>query len=100
MDKILEEQGLNYEDLNATERETYNKGNFSTQQLAVSDIKTYVTAMKDSVALQLTNTLLTDPETLHILQARLKNYILFEAFLLRPEKAEEAIRKGFAKKGK
>ena len=100
MDKILEERGLNYEDLNQAERDTYNRGNFSTKQITVSDIKNYVAYMKDSIALQLTDTPTSDPDTLHVLQARLKNYIVLEDFLLRPEKAEEAFRKSLEAKGK
>ena len=99
MDKILEEQGLNYEDLNPAERDTYNKANFSLKKLSVSDIRKYVTTMKDSVALQLANNDKHGSDADIILKARLKNYILFEAFLLRPEKAEEALRKNLKKKG-
>ena len=99
LDKILEEQGLNYEDLNAMERETYNKANFSIQALTVADVKNYVASMKASIALQLAQTPEDDTNKNILLKARLQNYVLLEAFLERPEKAEEAIRKQFAQKG-
>ena len=98
LDKILEDQGLNYEDLNSAERETYRKANFSLHKLTVADVKTYITNMKNSVALQLTETPLENTEENVILKARLKNYILLESFLLTPEKAEEALKKQLEKK--
>lgn len=93
LDKILEEQGLNYEDLNQSEKDTYNKANFSIKKLTVGDIKAYVGEMKDSLALQLANSSSEEDLKNIFLKARLKNYILMEAFLLRPEKAEEALKK-------
>ena len=96
LDDILRDQGLNYEDLNSVEKETYNKSNFSVQKLTVEDVKTYVANMKNSIALQLADTTFqnsADEEKNTLLKARLKNYILFEAFLLRPELAAEAFQK-------
>lgn len=93
LDKVLEEQGLNYEDLSLAERETYNKANFSTQKLTLSDLKEHIRYMKDSIASQLADTPETDKRTNLYLKARLKNYILLEAFIVRPEKAAESYRK-------
>jgi len=100
IDKILEEQGLNYEDLNAQERETYTKANFSLQKLTVADVKDYVGNMKASIALQLAKTPESETNTNILLKARLMNYVVLEAFLVRPDKAEEALRKQFAGKDK
>ena len=100
-DKILKDQGLNYEDLSIAEREIYNKANFDSKKLSLGDIKNYLSYMKNSIALQLASTPEkegTIDEEL-FLKARLKNYILLEAFLLLPEKAEEAFRKQVKMKG-
>jgi len=97
-DKILKDQALGYEDLTTAEQETYNKSNFAPKTLSVGDVKNYVSYMKNSIALQLTNTSLDDELKIVLLQARLKNYILLEMFLLAPEKAEEAFKKQVAKK--
>jgi hypothetical protein len=91
-DKILEDYGLKYEDLNIEERETYNQQSFSIRDLSKEDIKQHIVDMKNSISLQL-----TDIRGFHIfkdliLKARLKNYILLEAFLTSPEKAETALR--------
>jgi len=91
LDRLLKAQGLNYEDLNPEEKLTYNKSSFNLQKLTVSDVKNYVSDMKNSIALQLTDTPEESVAVRHILSARLKNYILLEAFLVRPEKAEEAL---------
>ena len=99
LDKILEEQGLQYEDLDAAERETYRKANFDLKILSIGDVKNYVSYMKDSVALLLSDTPSNEEVKVIHLQARLKNYILLEAFLTAPEKAEEAFRKQMDKKG-
>ena len=96
LDRILEEQGLHYEDLNAVEKETYNRSNFNLQKLSVADVLTYVTDMKNSIALQLAGLAEDDAKNV-LLKARLMNYILLESFLMRPEKAEEALRKQMAK---
>jgi hypothetical protein len=92
LDKILEEYGLKYSDLNVAERETYNQQFFNVKNFSVEDLKVHITEMKNSIALQL-----TDVRWFHIfktleLKARLKNYILLEAFLTTPEKAEKALR--------
>jgi hypothetical protein len=92
-DKILEEAGLRYEDLSPEEKETYNAQFFNIKNLTIEDLKQHVIDMKNSIAIQLSD---TDPQedeyTDLILKARLKNYILLEAFLTTPEKAEKALR--------
>lgn len=99
MDKILEEQGLNYEDLNPAERETYQRGNFELKKLTTADVKEHVAYIKNSVALQLCDTPEGDPKN-PVLKARLKNYIVMESFLTKPDKAEEAMKKQIEMRGK
>jgi hypothetical protein len=94
MDKILKDSGLKYEELNEQEKETYRQQNFQLQSLTAGDVLQHVRFMKDGVALQLCDvpddTLNRDKNSK--LKARLKNYIVMEAFLSTPEKAEQAIR--------
>lgn len=96
-DKILEEYGLHYEDLNIEERETYNSSYFNLKTLSIEDIKNYISDMKNSIALQLTDIKGDEFEKNIILKARLKNYLLLEAFLTAPDKAEKALRESLAK---
>ena len=91
LDEILEKQGLKYEDLNPVEKETYNAKVFDLKTLNVGDVLSHIQDMKNSIALQLTEIELSDEKDL-MLKARLKNYLLLEAFLTAPERAEKAIR--------
>lgn len=95
LDKILEENGIKYEDLNPQERETYSQKVFEVQSLSLGDLKDHIVNMKNSIALQLTSSMgdgEIDIRKELILKARLQNYLLLEAFLTAPEKAEKAIR--------
>ena len=96
-DKILEEYGLKYEDLNIEERETYQSSYFNVKTLTVGDVRDYVTNMKNAIALQLSDLSGKDFEKNLILKARLKNYLLLETFLSAPDKAEKALREGLAR---
>lgn len=93
IDKLLEEQGLKYEDLNMVERETYKAANFDLSSISSGDLKQHIVDMKNSIALQLCD---IDPQENYYvdlqLKSRLKNYILLESFLATPEKAEKAIK--------
>jgi hypothetical protein len=93
-DKYLEELGIKYEDLNPVEKETFNQKAFDIKNISVADIKQYVVDNKNAVALQLCNIMDTteDAEKDLILKARLQNYILFEAFLTSPDRAEKALK--------
>lgn len=93
-DKILDELGLKYEDLNIVERETYQQAVFSVQNLSLDDVKVNIVEMKNAIAMQLCD-IPDDTEHQDInckLKARLKNYLVLEAFLTVPEKAEKALR--------
>ena len=93
-DKYLEEEGLKYEDLNPLEKETFNQKAFDIKNISVADIKQHIIDMKNAVALQLCDIHDTeeDLEKDLILKARLKNYILLEAFLTSPDRAEKALK--------
>jgi len=93
-EKYLEEEGIKYEDLNPTEKETYNQKVFDIKNITIADLKQHIIDMKNSVALQLSDITDTDEDVEKdiMLKARLKNYILLEAFLTAPDKAEKALR--------
>ncbi len=94
LDKVLEEYGLNYEDLNIEERETYNQKMFDVKNLTVADLLVHIQDMKNAIALQLSD-VPDDEEHRDLnskLKARLKNYLVQEAFITSPDKAEKAIR--------
>jgi len=94
LDKALEDLGLKYDDLNVAERETYRQKSFQAKTLTIPDLIDNVRVMKDSVALQLSDTpdMEENQDTNCKLKARLKNYIVLEAFLTSPEKAERALK--------
>ncbi len=100
LDKLLEEQGLKYEDLNYEEREFYNKASFSTKGLSISDLKEKILELKDSIAMQLADTPDNEGsyEKNRTLKARLQNYITLYAFLVTPEKAEQALKRALDNK--
>lgn len=90
---LLEKFGLSYEDLNTVEKETYVSwlNDWESKKLDVADIRGYIVAMKNAVAMELADTPYSDKDKGKILKARLKNYILLEAFLTAPEKARERL---------
>jgi hypothetical protein len=92
MNEILERWGIKYEDLNTAERETLNKmlEDLSKTQLTLDKVRDYISNMKDSVEQELTKTGLNSKQDL-FLKARLRNYMLLEAFLSTPERAKKAL---------
>jgi len=106
IDDILEKFNLKYEDLTQVERETFLTwiDALQKQQLTLDKIREYIQSMRASVADQLIN----EPEFIYIfifkvpnrkeilLKARLRNYILLEAFLSSPQKAKEAMERALA----
>jgi len=101
-DEILEKFGLKYEDLNPSEKETFNTwlDTLSKSQITLENVKNYVSSLKDSVSDEISK----EPTFIRLffffkvenpalirLQARLRNYLLLEAFLTTPEKAQKAI---------
>jgi hypothetical protein len=92
IDQFLEKVGLKYEDLNPLEKETLNTWMESLQkgQLSVEKIKEYVTAMREAVEQELSKSDLGSKQDL-FLKARLRNYMLLDAFLSTPERAKQQI---------
>lgn len=99
IDELLEKAGLKFEDLNASERETLNVWMDALQkgQVSVEKIKEYIVSMREAVE----NEISKEPTFIRIfifkvenpklirLQARLRNYLLLDAFLSTPERAKE-----------
>ena len=109
VEEILKKYKLKFEDLNPAERETLlgMMKSLENNQMSVEKIKDYLKVMRDSVELELVD----EPEFIfhyifrvfnrkHILlKARLKNYMLLEAFLGTPEKAKAALDRALAQVG-
>lgn len=97
MDQILERLGLKYEDLTSSEKETLNGwlDNLEKSKVTIDTIKAHVSAMREAVERELTKTDHNSKQDI-FLKARLRNYLLLEAFLTNPEKAKEAIDRALA----
>lgn len=93
-DKLLEELGLKYEDLEPAERDTYNQGVFNVKTISIADLRDHIVDMKNAIAIQLSSLLDTTEETEKDLwlKAKLQVYLQLEAFLTAPDKAEKALR--------
>ena len=106
IDEILERVGVKYEDLNALERKTFNEMIEKVAKTEINNetLKDYISAMKDSVERELSE----EPEFVRVwffafrndknilLKARLRNYMLLEAYLESPKKAKEALDRAIA----
>jgi len=92
LDQFLEKAGLKYEDLNSVERETLNTWMeaFQKGQVSVERIKEYITAMREAVEQELAKSDLGSKQDL-FLKARLRNYMLLDAFLTTPERAKQQV---------
>ena len=90
IDQLLEKSGLKYEDLNVSERETLNVWMEALQkgQVSVERIKEYIVLMKEAVEQELAKADLGSKHDL-FLKARLRNYMLLDAFLSTPERAKQ-----------
>jgi len=90
IDEILEKAGLKYEDLNASEKETLFAWDeaLAKGQLTVERVKEYLSSMREAVEQELCKHDLGSKQDL-FLKARLRNYMLLEAFLSTPEKAKK-----------
>jgi len=98
MEELLTKLGMKYDELNQDEKATLSgwMEALQTNALTSDKIKQSITAMKFSVESELIDT----PEHIFfifpnrkqiLLKARLKNYMLIEAFLTSPERAKAAI---------
>lgn len=106
IDKLLEKAGLKYEDLSPVEKETLNVWSEALQkgQISVEGVREYISAMKAAVEQEISK----EPTFIRIfifkvenpqiirLQARLRNYMLLDAFLSTPEKAREQMENAIA----
>jgi hypothetical protein len=92
VDTVLEKYNLKYEDLNVAERETLNSWlkALSERKITLESVKEYIAAMRDGVEQELIKVGYESKQDL-FLKARLRNYMLLEAFLLTPEKAKKAL---------
>lgn len=97
IDNILKETGLKYEELNTTEKETLNVWMEALEKGAVTipKVKEYVSTMKDAVERELSVAKLNKKKDL-FLKARLRNYLLLDAFLSTPEKAKQQLEAALA----
>ena len=97
MDKILKKVGLDYDNLTTDEQTTLHGwvSDVETAKMSPLKIKEYIQSMKRSVSLELSDSKLGKKEDMY-LKARLRNYILLEAFLETPEKAKEALDRAIA----
>jgi len=106
IDKILKRRGLEYKDLSDAEKETYDDWLRALEkgQLSIDNVRDHITRMKYSVEEELSR----EPEYKKflifkfrndnniLLKARLRNYLLLEAFLSSPERAKKAIERAVA----
>ena len=94
---ILKKFHLSYEDLNAAEKETLNNwlNKLNKTEIKPEDVKNYIREMISGVETELTEADYHSKKDI-FLKARLKNYLLLEAFLESPEKARKALEKQLA----
>ena len=98
---IEEKLGLNIENLNAQEKQTYLTmlADVEKARMTPEKLRDYIISMKTAVETELIN----EPEFIRVfifkfdnrkqilLKARLQNYMLLESFLLSPERAKEQL---------
>ena len=95
--EILEKVGLKYDDLGKEELETFHSWEeaLARSQVTVESIRKYIKSMRDSVEQELTVSNIKTKQDI-FLNARLRNYMLIEAYLSTPEKAKEALDRAVA----
>lgn len=100
--KVLEKAGLEFSDLNKEEQKTLEGmlESVNKNEISVERIRAYVHSMRDAVEGELSDMSMKRPSFWgfmfnfrrdFMLKARLRNYMLFEAFLDSPKKARKAI---------
>lgn len=97
IDELLKRYNLKYEELTPEERETFHSWLNAINQSAISieKIREYVASMKASVENELTKVGHNNKQDL-LLKARLRNYLLLEAFLSTPDKAKAQLEQALA----
>lgn len=97
MSGILERLGLSYEDLNEAEKQTLTTwvDSAAKKEMVVADVREHIRNMIYAVEAELADTeeftwvfvwRVVNPKSV-MLRARLKNYIMLEAFMATPERA-------------
>lgn len=110
VDTILEKLNLKYEQLTKEERATYERmlADVRQNQLSIDKLRGYIRDMRSSVEMKLTEEAMKHPSFWTFLfnfrndlslKARLRNYLLLEAFLDSPKKAEAALERALAGTG-
>ena len=96
-EELLEKYNVKYEDLSVAERETLHGWMkvLSEGKLSLDKVRAYFAAMRDAVENELTEPNLDKNKDI-FLKARLRNYMLLEAFLSTPEKAKKALERAMA----
>lgn len=91
LDDIVDKLG-GYDQLNASERETYKEHLqiIEGKTVTFDDTKKFVRTMITTIERDLVNTKENSVES-RGLKARLKNFLLLEQFLFSPERAKEAL---------
>lgn len=119
IDDILKRYDLKFEDLSADERETLFTWLrvLGEGKITIESIRTYIASMKEAVEKELTDypeetiikiwfikiRIAKNRDKELILKARLRNYMLLEAFLSTPERAKQALERtieGIAGRGR
>lgn len=97
INQLLEKFGVKYEDLKPAEKETLFAWEEALQksQLSIEKIRDYISSMKSAVEQELTKSRLGSKDDM-FLKARLRNYMLLEAFLTTPERAREQMENAIA----
>ena len=97
IDDLLTRLGLKYEELNKLEKETLGTWMQSLRQnkLTLEQVRGYVVSMRSAVEQDLVKAKLGKHQDIY-LKARLRNYMLLEAFMDSPKKAEQALERSLA----
>ena len=92
IDELLKKYGLKYEELTVDERTTFHTmlDAIEGKSLSIEKIKDFIISMKYAVEQELVKMGNESKQDI-FLKARLKNYMLLEAFLTSPEKARKAL---------
>ena len=107
LDELLKSKGIkDFDELRAEEKETYFKmlEMVEAAKITLEDFKRMIKTMRQAVELELATVRigwirrLWDGDKDIMLKARLKNYILFESFFDRPDKAKEILQRYKGKK--
>lgn len=99
MDELAKSLGINthgakYADMTPDEKQTFHAmlDTVKHRTLTIEDVRGYLGLMRSAVEQELTKFNLSKEEDM-FLKARLRNYMLFESFLIGPERAKQELEK-------